>query len=116
MEALHEHQLDRIFYALSDQSRRKMLSDMSAGSLHVKDLAKTFSFTKAATSKHLRVLEDAGLITKVRKGREVLCTLNPNTIKTADDWLRFYRQFWDERLDKLEELMGVNEKDSTNKK
>ena len=85
-----EQSLDRIFYALSDPSRRQMIRDLASGNCHVKELANSFSFSKAATSKHLAVLEEAGLIKKTRQGRDVLCSLNPHSlqsIETLDSFL-----------------------------
>ena len=105
MELLNDKQLDQIFYALSDRSRRQILSDLREGTYFVKDLARKFSFSKAATSKHLSVLEKANLIHKHRIGRDVRCSINPKTIQTVDQWVQFYTQFWNERLDTLEELL-----------
>ena len=79
-----EKTLDRIFYALSDPSRRTDASGILASQdCQVKDLANFFSFSKAATSKHIAVLEKAGLIDKTRAGREVLCSINPSMLQTA---------------------------------
>ena len=102
MTVTTDNTLDRIFYALSDPSRRKMLRDLAGSGYQVKDLATSFSFSKAATSKHLAVLEEAGLINKTRHGREVLCSLNPSTLQTVEEWVQFYRQLWNARLDALE--------------
>ena len=105
-----EKSLDRVFYALSDPSRRKMLRVLAGNGCQVKDLANSFSFSKAATSKHLGVLEEAGLIKKTRKGRDVLCSINPSTLQNVEEWVHFYRQFWDERLDALEAFVSANHK------
>ena len=105
----NEKTLDRIFYALSDSSRRQMLRDLASRDCQVRDLANSFSFSKAATSKHLAVLEEAGLIKKFRKGRDVLCSINPSTLQTVEEWIYFYRRFWDSRLDALEEFISIRE-------
>lgn len=106
MVATSEKSLNRIFYALSDPSRREMLRILAGNGCQVKDLAQSFSFSKAATSKHLAVLEEAGLIDKTRHGREVLCSINPSTLKSVEEWMRFYRQFWNSRLESLEAFIA----------
>ena len=105
-----EKTLDRIFYALSDSSRRKMLRELASHDCQVKDLANFFSFSKAATSKHLAVLEEAGLIEKTRAGRDVHCSINPSMLQTVEEWVRGYRQFWNERFDALEAIVSRNPK------
>ena len=111
MIATTEKALDRVFYALSDPSRRKMLRVLAGNGCQVKDLATSFSFTKAATSKHLAVLEEAGLIEKTRKGRDVLCSINPLTLQTVEEWIRFYRRFWSDRLDALDDIVSPKPKE-----
>ena len=110
MALASEKTLDRVFYALSDPSRRKMLQTLATDGCQVKDLANSFAFSKAATSKHLNVLEKAGLIEKTRKGREVFCSINPSTLQYVEEWVHFYRQFWDHRLDNLETFLTENQK------
>ena len=105
-----EKTMDRIFYALSDSSRRKMLRELANNDCQVKDLANFFSFSKAATSKHIAVLEEAGLIDKTRAGRDVLCSLNPSTLQSVEDWVHGYRRFWNERLDALDDIISTNPK------
>lgn len=112
METTKEKSLNRVFYALSDPSRRQMLRALAGGDCLVKDLANSFSFSKAATSKHLTVLQEAGLIGKKRKGRDVLCSINPSTLQNVEEWIHFYRRFWDERLDALEAYVSENQKKS----
>ena len=110
MAVTTEKSLDRVFYALSDPSRRKMLHSLASNGCQVKDLANSFSFSKAATSKHLGVLEEAGLIKKTRNGREVLCSINSSTLQNVEEWIHFYRRFWDERLNALEAFVSANPK------
>ena len=69
-----------------------------------------FLSAKAATSKHLAVLQEAGLIEKTRNGRDVLCSINPVTLQTLEEWIHFYRQFWNERLDALDALVSTKPK------
>ena len=107
MTTVTDETLDRVFYALSDPSRRRMLLRIASADCLVRELANSFSFTKAATSKHLGVLEKACLIEKTRKGRDVLCSINPLTLQSAEDWLQFYRQFWDKRLNALEKFVST---------
>ena len=87
-----------------------MLRVLADTDCQVKDLAQSFSFSKAATSKHLAVLEEAGLIDKTRQGRDVLCSINPSTIQTVEEWVHFYRQFWNTRLDSLEAFVSPTPK------
>ena len=115
MAVVSEKTLDRVFFALSDPSRRKMLQAVAVDGCQVKDLAKSFTFSKAATSKHLNVLEEAGLIQKTRKGREVFCSMNPSTLQHVEEWVTFYRQFWDKRLDALETFLTENQRNSSKK-
>lgn len=110
MELTSEKTLDRVFYALSDPSRRKMLKTIASKGCPIKDLANSFSFSKAATSKHLGVLEKAGLIEKTRNGREVLCSINPSTLQQVEEWIHFYRRFWNQRLDALETFLTEDQK------
>ena len=105
-----EKTLDRIFYALSDSSRRTMLRELASHDCQVKDLADFFSFSKAATSKHIAVLEEAGLIDKTRAGREVRCSINPATLQTIERWAHSYRQFWNERFDALDAIVSTKPK------
>ena len=114
MATASEKTLDRIFYALSDPSRRQMLRELAVRDCQVKDLGSSFSFSKAATSKHVTVLEEAGLIKKRRIGRDVLCSINPLTLQSVEEWIRFHREFWDSRLDALEGF--ISKKDSKKKK
>ena len=110
MASPSEKTLDRIFYALSDASRRRMLHDLARGDWQVKELANSFSFSKAATSKHLAVLENAGLIRKSRQGRDVLCSLNPRSLQSVEAWVRCYRQFWSVQMDALDKFVSTNPK------
>ena len=115
MALVSEQTLNRVFYALSDPSRRKMLQALATDDCQIKDLANSFSFSKAATSKHLRVLEEAGLIEKTRKGREVFCSIHPSTLQHVEEWVHLYRRFWNQRLDNLEIFLSKDQKNSREK-
>jgi DNA-binding transcriptional ArsR family regulator len=91
--------LDAVFSALADPTRRAIVARLAAGEASVSELAKPFSFSLPAVTKHLGVLERAGLLTHRRVGRVKHCKLVSAPLRVADDWLAFYRTFWDARLD-----------------
>ena len=97
-------QLDQVFFALSDPTRRAIVSRLAEGSATVGELAKPFNVSAPAISRHMRVLESAGLLRRNVMGREHLCTLSTGALKTAEDWLNFHRDFWESRFDALEEM------------
>ena len=99
-----EQAMSATFAALVDPTRRAILQRLAAGETTVGALAKPFDMSLPAVSKHLRVLESAGLIDRRRVGRERHCRLRPAPLRSAADWLDFYRKFWDERLDSLARL------------
>ncbi len=102
--------LDRIFQALSDSTRRSILRQVTKGEQTITDLARPHDLTFAAVSKHLKVLEAARLIARRREGSFQMISLNPEALKTADQWLRFYQRFWTTRLDALKSLLEEKEK------
>ena len=104
-EIANEQQLDRVFRALSDQTRRKLLARLADGSAMVTELAQPFDMSLPAVGKHLRVLENAGLIERTITGRVHRCALNASPLKNADDWLERYQQFWSESLDALSDYV-----------
>lgn len=97
--------LDAVFGSLADPTRRDILRRVSRRQMTISEIANRYDLTFAAVSKHLKVLEKAKLIVKRRRGKEQLVRLAPQTLKTADDYLEFYRKFWEERLDSLDELI-----------
>ncbi len=99
-------QLDSLFHALSDHTRRRMLRSLGGQARSVGELAAPFQISLAAASKHIKVLERAGLVTRTVQGRTHLCRLQPEALAAGQDWLRFYEQFWNERLDALAEALG----------
>jgi DNA-binding transcriptional ArsR family regulator len=93
--------LDAVFAALSDPTRRAIVVRLSEGEASVSELAAPFDVSLPAVTKHLRVLERAGLLDHHKEGRVRRCRLVPEAMREADDWLARYRVFWDERLDSL---------------
>ena len=96
--------LDQVFHALSDPTRRALLGRLGRGEATVTELAAPFSTSLPAISKHLKVLEQAGLLRREVRGREHHCRLEPAPLRSALAWIGFYRKFWEERLDALEDL------------
>lgn len=97
--------LDAVFHALGDATRRQMLSNLSSGSRTVGQLAEPFDMSLAAASKHIKVLEGAGLIRREINGRTHLCFLDAQPLLEASEWLHHYERFWTGRLDALEALL-----------
>jgi DNA-binding transcriptional ArsR family regulator len=98
-------ELDTVFHALGDPTRRRMLRDLAAGERTVTQLAEPFAMSLAAASKHIKALESAGLIRREVRGRTHICRLDPGPLASAHEWLGFYERFWNERLDVLERLL-----------
>ena len=99
--------LSATFAALADPTRRAIIARLAMGETTVSDLAKPFDMSGPAISKHLKVLENAGLITRGREAQWRPCRIEPKALKTVDDWLERYRQFWEERLDRLEDYLNT---------
>lgn len=102
---MNSDQLDLIFTALADPTRRAILARLAQGEAAVTELAQPFEMSLPAISKHLKVLERAGLITRGRDAQWRPCQLNPEPLKDVDQWLTQYRQFWDQRLDRLDDYL-----------
>ena len=105
MVELQTPQMNSVFHALGDATRRKMLRDLARGERTVSELAEPFAMSLAAASKHIRVLEHAGLIRREVRGRTHICRLDPGPLASAHEWLGFYERFWTSRLDELERLL-----------
>jgi DNA-binding transcriptional ArsR family regulator len=105
MVELLASELTPIFHALSDPTRRRMLIELTSGERTVSQLAVPFAMSLAAASKHIKVLEGAGLIEREVRGRAHLCRLDPGPLETAHEWLSFYERFWTARLDILDRLL-----------
>ena len=93
--------LDRTFAALSDSTRRAILARLAEGETTVGELARPFRMSRPAISKHLRVLERAGLVQRQREGRVSRCELDAEPMQDAAQWIERYREFWGDRLDSL---------------
>jgi DNA-binding transcriptional ArsR family regulator len=102
-------QLDTVFHALSDSTRRGMLASLALGERSVGELAEPFAMSFAGASKHVKVLEEAGLVRREVRGRMHICRLEPGPLASADQWLRHYERFWTGRLDALEQLLREDE-------
>ena len=102
------HTLDTIFHALGDTTRRAMLGELAAGERTVGELAKPFAMSLAAASKHIKVLEAAGLVRRDIRGRTHVCSLDPVPLMRADQWIGIYRRFWTDRLDVLEKILRAD--------
>ncbi|HEX9170210.1 MAG TPA: metalloregulator ArsR/SmtB family transcription factor [Roseiarcus sp.] len=110
-------ELTPVFHALSDATRRRMLRELTAGERTVGQLAQPFAISLAAASKHIKVLESAGLIRREVRGRTHLCRLDPGPLASAHEWLSFYERFWTPRLDILDRLLREeDEQQSTTRK
>ena len=96
-------ELDTTFAALADPTRRAILARLSAGDATVGQLAEPFAISLPAISRHLKVLEDAALITNERAGKHRRCHLKREALKEAKEWLEFHLRFWSGSLDKLSE-------------
>src|SRR5919201_4358224 len=96
-----DDQLDELFAALSDRTRRKVLASLDRGSRPVTELAAQHDMSLPGFMKHLRVLEEAGLLERTKEGRVVRCTLQPEPMKEAASWIAQYEKFWTDKLDSL---------------
>jgi DNA-binding transcriptional ArsR family regulator len=105
--------LDSVFHALSDATRRRMLRELTRGERTVGQLAQPFEMSLAAASKHIKTLEAAGLIRREIQGRTHLCRLEPGPLASAQEWLRHYEAFWNDRLDVLQQLLRVADQGPT---
>lgn len=109
-------QLDAVFHALSDSTRRAMLRTLSAGERSVGELAAPFSMSLAGVSKHVKVLEGAGLVRREIRGRTHLCRLDAARLAEAQAWLRYYERFWTGRLDALDALLRAEDQETESAK
>src|ERR1700760_1151772 len=106
--------LSETFQALADPTRRAILARLALGESSVNELAEPFDMSLPAVSKHLKVLEHAGLITRSREAQWRPCKIDAGALKDVDNWLERYRKLWEERFDRLDdylkELQGKKEK------
>src|SRR2546429_8283821 len=101
--------LDAVFHALADPTRRAMLGHLAERELTIGELATPFHMSFAGASKHVRVLENAGLVKRTISGRTHLCRLEAARLAEADAWLRRYEHFWSAKLDSLEALLRAED-------
>lgn len=100
-----EDRLDSTFRALADPTRRGMLTDLALGQKSIGELAEPFQMSLAGASKHVKVLEEAGLLSRRKVGRTHFVTLNAAPLAEAEQWLKQWETFWTTRLDRLEALI-----------
>lgn len=101
--------LDSVFGALSDPTRRAILTRLTRGEATVNELAAPFEISLPAISKHLKVLERAGLIERAREAQWRPCRLRAEPLRTAEEWIEQYRRFWDASFDRLEAYLKAGE-------
>jgi len=104
--------LDSTFSALSDPTRRAIVQRLASGRATVKELASPFRISLPAISKHLKILERAGLLTRTKDGRTHHCELNVTPLQEANDWLVWHQQFWEQRFDALEKYLQSSDPSS----
>lgn len=102
---MHSTELSAVFSALADPTRRAILARLSEGEAPVKELAAPFDLSGPAITKHLNVLERAGLISRGREGQMRPCRLEPDALAPAADWIDQHRALWQERLDRLDSYL-----------
>jgi DNA-binding transcriptional ArsR family regulator len=103
-------QLNSIFHALSDSTRRSILTDIARKEKTVGEIAKPYRMSLAAVSKHLKVLESADLIAREKRGSFQIVRLNAAPLKSAEQWLAHYEKFWNRQFDALQKYIeGENE-------
>ncbi len=107
--------LDDVFHALADPTRRAMLRSLAAGERNIGELAAPFRMSFAAASKHVKVLESAGLVRRRVQGRSHICRIEPAPLAAAEKWLRDYERFWTERLDALDSLLKTEDRTATSR-
>ena len=100
-----ENRLDTTFHALADPTRRGMLANLALGEKSIGELAEPFRMSFAGASKHVKVLESAGLVARRRAGRKQICTLRAEPLAEAEKWLKQWEKFWTVRLDRLQALV-----------
>ena len=105
MRAAGDDRLDNVFHALANRTRRALLRSLAEGPARVTELAAPHRMSLAAVSKHLFVLERAGLIERKQKGSVQSCVLDPKAMLPADEWIANQRRFWNSQIDRLAALV-----------
>src|SRR3954452_22897357 len=109
-----ENRLDSVFHALADPTRRGMLAQLALGQPSVGELAEPYRMTLAGASKHVKVLEQAGLVARRKAGRTHYCHLEAGPLAEAERWLKQWEKLWNARLDRLEALIERDKKEKKN--
>ena len=110
-----EDQLDAVFGALADPTRRSILARLTQGEATVAELVAPFEMSQPAISRHLKVLERAGLITRTRRATARLSHLRAKPLQDATEWLTAYREFWEERYERLDEVLAALQEQETDR-
>jgi len=97
----HQESLDSVFYALADPTRRRIIEKLARRRLTVNEIASGFAMSRPAISKHVKVLEECGIVTREIVGREHRCDLSPKAIRSASSWLERQERYWNSALDNL---------------
>jgi DNA-binding transcriptional ArsR family regulator len=108
--------LDAVFRALADPTRRAMVRSLSRQPRSVGELAEPFEISLAAASKHIKVLEGAGIVQREVQGRTHVCRLDARPLHAGMEWMRHYEQFWNQRLDALETLLRTDDRENAARK
>jgi len=101
---------DRVFSALADQSRRKVIELLHQRDMTILDLSPSFDMSFQALSKHIKILESAGIINKKQEGKYRVCSLNHQALSKSLQWISYYSNFWNESLSRLETIIANNNK------
>jgi len=107
----YRDQLSRVLAAVADPTRRAIMQTLARGPATIGEIAKPFPVSFNAVSKHMMVLERAGLIQREVRGRQRVCRLRPRALRPANAWLEQYRHFWETRLDALEQYLALKAKE-----
>jgi DNA-binding transcriptional ArsR family regulator len=101
-------QLNAAYAALADPTRRAILARLALGEATVGEIAEPFPISAPAISRHLKVLEEAKLISRTRRGQQLVCRIDPAGLQSAQEWLDYYRAFWTQSFDRLDEHLKRN--------
>jgi len=116
MVEFNSDRLDAVFRALADPTRRAMVRSLARQPRSVGELAEPFEISLAAASKHIKVLEGAGIVQRQVRGRTHLCRLDARPLHAGMEWMRHYEQFWNQRLDVLDTLLREEDRDNAARK
>ncbi len=102
---------DKVFSALSDSTRRKIIELLHQGDASILELSGSFTMSFQALSKHIKILENAGILTKKKHGKFVICSLKQNALKKSLEWISYYSNFWNDSFNKLDDLLQQQKDD-----